>query len=343
MKAAVLKGPLKIEIEERPIPTPGEAEVLVKVKSVGICGSDVHGFLGLIGKRRLPGLVMGHEASGQVEELGKGVAGWNKGDRVAIDPQIACGYCYQCKRGWSNLCDNMSVIGSSMRNFKDGAMCEYIVLPASQLYKIPDNLSFNEAAMLDPVSYSLHVFNRASMEIGDTVAIIGTGVIGLIMVQVAKLKGAGKVIAVDASDKRLELAKAFGADVLVNSRNQNTTETIMSETDGRGADIAVEAVGLPVTYQNAINSVRKRGEVLAFGFRDAEVPIPIQPLLFREITIIGNTGFVFEILPFIDLVAGGKIGIKPIITHVFALDRAQQAFELAADESSGAIKVMIAP
>jgi len=343
MKVAVIKGPYKMEIEDRPIPSPSDGEVLVKVKSVGICGSDVHGFLGLSGKRRLPGLVMGHEASGQVEEIGSKVTGWNKGDRVAINPQLSCGYCYQCRRGWSHLCDNMSVIGSSMRNFKDGAMCEYIVLPASQLYKIPSSLSFGEAAMLDPVSNSLHVFNRSSMDIGDTVAIIGTGVIGLVLVQVAKLKGAGKVIAVDASDKRLELAKTFGADILVNSRTENTVEAIMSETGGRGADIVVEAVGLPVTYQNAVNSVRKRGEILALGFRDAEVPIPIQPLLFREITIIGNTGFLFEILPFIDLVAGGKIDVKPIITHVFSIDDVQKAFELAADESSGAIKVMVTP
>ncbi len=343
MKAAIIKGPLKIQIEERPIPTPDQGQVLVRIKSVGICGSDVHGFLGLSGRRRLPGLVMGHEASGQIEEIGSKVTGLAKGDRVAIDPQTVCGTCYACKRGWSNLCDNMSVIGSSMRNFKDGAMCEYMVLKASQLYKIPDNLSFSQAAMLDPVSNSIHVFNRSSMDIGDTVAVIGTGVIGLVLVQVAKLRGAGKVIAVDASEDRLKLAKALGADILVNSGSQNTVDTIMSQTSGRGADIVVEAAGLAVTYQNAVNSVRKRGHVLALGFRDAEVPIPIQPLLFREVTIIGNTGFVFEIEPFIDFVSSGKIDVKPIITHVFTLDQVQQAFEIAADPLSGAIKVMIAP
>ncbi|MCL5070436.1 MAG: galactitol-1-phosphate 5-dehydrogenase [Actinobacteria bacterium] len=343
MKAAVINGPLKMEIQERPIPTPGSGQALVKVKSVGICGSDVHGFLGLSGRRRQPGLVMGHEASGQVEEIGKDVLGLVKGDRVAIDPQVYCGYCFACKHGWQNLCDNMSVIGSSMRNFKDGAMCDYIVLSASQLYKIPDNLSFSQAAMLDPVSNALHVFNRAQTEIGDTIAVIGTGVIGLVLVQVAKLKGAGKVIAVDASEARLGLAKTFGADVLVNSNCQNTVEAIMSETEGRGADIVVEAVGLAATYKNAVNSVRKRGQVAALGFRDDEVLIPIQPLLFREITIIGNTGFVFEIGPFIDFVAGGKIDVEPIITHTFCLDNVQKAFETAADESSGAIKVMIEP
>lgn len=341
MKTAIIKGPNKMEIQERPMPKPGNQEVLVKVKSVGICGSDIHGFLGLSGKRRLPGLIMGHEASGIVEEIGKDVSILKKGDRVAIDPQIYCGYCYACKHGWQNLCDNMSFIGSSMRNLKDGAMCEYIVLSLKQLYKIPDDLSFNEAAMLDPVSNALHLFNRAYMEVGDTVAILGTGVIGLILVQVAKLKGAGKIIAVDVSDMRLSLAKAFGADMIVNSNKQNTVDVIMSITANRGVDIVVEAVGLSATYKDAINLASKRGQVLAFGFRDDEISIPLQPLLFKEITIIGNTAFVFEIQPFIYFVSSGRIDVKPIITHVFSLDDVQKAFETAADQFSGAVKVMI--
>jgi 2-desacetyl-2-hydroxyethyl bacteriochlorophyllide A dehydrogenase len=346
MKAAIIKGPHKIEVEDRPVPVPGPGEVLVKIGSVGICGSDVHGFLGLSGKRRLPGLIMGHEASGEIAEIGPGIQDWKKGDRVSIDPQQACGTCLQCRRGWANLCDNMAAIGSSMRNFKNGAMCEYMILIEKQLYKIPDNMSYNEGAMLDPVSNALHVLIRAQMEIGDTIAIIGTGVIGLLMVQIAKLIGAGKIIAIDASEWRLNMAKDFGADVLIDSRNSNTVDAIMAETNGRGADIVVEAVGLPITYQNAINSVKKRGKVLALGFRDPEIPIPIQPLLFREITIIGNGGFVFEIPTFINLVSTGKISVKPMITHEFPLQDVQQAFELLADASgsgSRALKVMLKP
>jgi threonine dehydrogenase-like Zn-dependent dehydrogenase len=346
MKAAIIKGPHTIVVEDRPVPVPGTGEVLVKIGSVGICGSDVHGFLGLSGKRRLPGLIMGHEASGEIVEIGAGIHDWKKGDRVSIDPQQACGICLQCRRGWANLCDNMSAIGSSMRNFKNGAMCEYMILIEKQLYKIPDTMSFNEGAMLDPVSNALHVLNRAQMEIGDTIAIIGTGVIGLLMVQIAKLTGAGKIIAIDASEWRLNMAKDFGADILVDSRRLNTVDAIMAETNGRGADIVVEAVGLPITYQNAINSVKKRGKVLALGFRDPEVLIPIQSLLFREITIIGNAGFVFEIPTFINLVSTDKILVNPMITHEFSLEEVQHAFEMLADTSgsgSQAIKVMLKP
>ena len=341
MKTAVIRGPFKMEIEERSIPVITEREVLVRIKSVGICGSDVHGFLGISGKRRMPGLVMGHEASGEVEEVGSHVEGWKNGDRVTINPQQVCGYCNPCRRGWPHLCDNMSVIGSSMRNFKDGAMCEYIAISPNQLFKITDTMSFNEGSMLDPVGNALHVINRAPMEIGNIVAIIGTGVIGLLLTQVARIRGAGKVIAVDSNTQRLRLASDFGADRLINSRMENIVDAIMSETNGRGADIVIEAVGLAVTYQNAVNSVRKRGAVMALGFRNDEIPIPIQPLLFKEISLIGNTGFVFEIQSFIDFVSEGKINVKPIITHEFALEDVQKAFELLADETSSAIKVIL--
>jgi 2-desacetyl-2-hydroxyethyl bacteriochlorophyllide A dehydrogenase len=343
MKAAVIRGPLTMKVEERPMPSFDEGGVLVRVRAAGICGSDIHGFLGKSGTRRLPGLVIGHEAAGEVVEVGSRVEGLAQGDRVAIDPQISCGSCDPCRRGYANLCDNMLAIGSSMRKFFDGAMCEYIALPARQFYRLPPQVSYTEGAMLDPVGNSLHVFNRAEMKIGDIVAIVGAGTIGLILVQLALRSGAGKVIAVDVSGERLKLAKDFGADVLVRANLEDSVARIMEETAGSGADIVIESAGPSATYGVAVRSARKRGKVMALGFSDAEVAIPTQSLLFREITIIGCSGFVFECRTAIELLAAGRVNVKPLITHEYPIDDVQRAFTEACDPTSHSVKSMIIP
>ena len=243
MKAAVIQGARSLVVEHRPDPTPGPGEVLVRIRSTGICGSDIHGFEGLIPDRRPPGLIMGHEAAGEIEQTGEGVEKWRAGDRVAIDPQVSCGACNSCLRGWGHLCDNRFNLGSSMLVFKHGTLCELISLPERQIHRMPDEVSYDEGAMVEPASCALHIFNRARLEVGAATVIIGTGAIGLIAVQVAKLMGGGKVIGVDRSAERLELARGFGADVLVNSSEEDPVDRILKETDGVGADAVVEAVG----------------------------------------------------------------------------------------------------
>lgn len=341
MRAAILKGPRSIEIEERPRPRPKNADVLVRVRAVGVCGSDVHGFEGLIPDRRKPGLIMGHEAAGEVEKIGPESSKWRTGDRVAIDPQISCGNCASCKRGWLHLCDKRLNLGSTMNAWYDGALCEYIVMPENQLHALPENVGFGEGAVVEPASCAVHIYNRGHMEVGSTVGVIGTGSIGLIAVQVAKAMGVSKLIAVDKSKTRLDLAAGFGADILVNSAEEDPVARILAETGGRGVDTVAEAAGLSLTYDWAVKSVRKRGTVLALGYVDEHVPIPMRAFIFREISLLGCTGFTFESDSVLELMSRGGIDVKPILTHEFRLEEVQAAFETAADPATGSIKVMI--
>jgi 2-desacetyl-2-hydroxyethyl bacteriochlorophyllide A dehydrogenase len=343
MKAAVIEGAKSIKITDVVTPVAGNGQVLVRIHAVGICGSDIHGFKGIIPKRRPVGLIMGHEAAGEVVEVGKEQKGWTKGERVAIDPQISCGDCFACRRGWTNLCENMAAIGSAMRGFKHGAMCEYLVVPGRQLNKMPNGLSYAEGAMFEPVAHALHLFNRTCVNVGDTVVIVGTGTIGLVAVQVARLMGASRIIAVDILHERLKLARKLGADITIDSSKTDPVQEVLEHTQGRGADIAVEAVGHSATYEYCIRCVRKRGTVLALGFADEKVYFPSQKLLFSEVSIVGFTGFSHEGELVLNLIEAHKIEVKSLITHTFALEDAQLAFETACDPSANAIKVMIIP
>jgi L-iditol 2-dehydrogenase len=343
MKAAVIAGANSMKVMEVETPAAGAGEVLVKVRAVGICGSDIHGFKGLIPHRRPVGLIMGHEACGEVVEVGRGEKRWAKGDRAAIDPQLSCGECYFCRRGWTNLCEKMSGIGSAMRGFRHGAMCEYVALPAMQLNRVPDGLTYAEGAMFEPAAHALHLFNRASVSVGETVVIVGAGTIGLVAVQVARLRGAGRIIAVDILPERLKLAAKLGADVTIDSSSGDPLPQVLEHTNGRGADIAVEAVGLSVTYDICLRSVRKRGTLLALGFADEKICLPSQKLLFSEISVLGCTGFSHESEVVLGLIAARKLDVRPLITHTFSLDDAQLAFETASNPDSNAIKVMIVP
>ena len=343
MRAAIIEGARSLVIEERPDPVPGPGEVLVRIRATGVCGSDVHGFEGLIPDRRRPGLIMGHESSGEVVEIGSAAVGWEVGDRVAIDPQIYCGQCYSCLRGWQHLCDNRLNLGSSMNSFHDGTLCELISLPPRQLHGIPEPVSFGEAAMVEPASCAVHIFNRAHLDVGSTVAVIGTGAIGLVAVQVAKLMGAGTLIAVDKDPDRLQLAAGFGADLVVDSTAEDPVERIMAESGGRGADAVVEAVGISLTYSWALQAVRKRGKLMALGYVDEGVSFPMRTLIFREIAVLGCTGFTNESDTVLDLVAKGALDVNSLITHDFPLEKVQAAFEAAADPSTQSIKVMVHP
>lgn len=343
MRAAIIKGTREMVIEERPSPSPNDEEVLIRIRASGICGSDVHGFDGRIPDRRPPGLIMGHEAAGEVVEVGNGVRLWREGDRVAIDPQISCGICESCRRGWLHLCDNRINLGSSMNVFRDGTLCEYVALPELQIHSLPDDVSFNEGAMVEPASCAVHIFNRALLEVGSTVAIIGTGVIGLVAVQVARQMGVETLIAVDKSASRLEMASRFGADVLVDSSTEDPVERILAETGGAGVDAVVEAVGVKSTYDWCVRIVRKRGAVMAFGYVDEQVPFPMRSLIFREVSVVGCTGFTYESDKVLALIGQGKIDVKPLITHEYALSDVQEAFETAADPATGAIKVIVVP
>jgi len=343
MKAAVLKGTGRISIEERPVPKPAEGQVLVRVRASGICGSDVHGFEGKIPDRRPPGIVMGHEAAGEVAEVGDRSGVFRTGDRVAINPLIPCLECYPCRRGWFHICDAMITLGSAMRVFHDGTMCEYLTVPCRQLYRLPAGLSYEAGAAAEPAGNALHLLDRGVLELGSVVAVFGTGTIGLMAVQAARLAGARTVIAVDINPFRLGRAGEMGADITVNSRERDPVAAIREATEGRGADLAVESAGFAATYRQCVESVRKRGTVIALGFIEPDVTFPMRSVIYREVSIIGSTAFSHEIETVLALFASGRLDPAPLITHTFPLEAAQKAFETASDPGAKSIKVMIIP
>lgn len=343
MKAAILAARRKITIDEVETPSPEAEEVLIRVKAVGICGSDIHGFEGLTLDRRPFGLIMGHEAAGQIVQIGKAVEHWKVGDRIVIDPFISCGKCYFCRRGWSHLCASKINIGSAMGGFRHGAMCEYIVMPARHVHDLPKDTNFVSGALVEPISCAVHVIERAKLESDSTIAIFGTGTIGLILVQIARLYSTRRIIAIDISKHRLSIAKYFGADVLINPERDDPIGIILSETDGLGVDVAIDAAGRVETYQNCIQAVRKRGNVMALGFSDTTIPFDMKSLIYREISIIGCTAYTHESRRSIELLNKGALRVQSIVTRQFPLEQTQRAFETAANPSEKNIKVMLIP
>ncbi len=344
MKAALVAENYKIDIKDVAIPEIADNEILVEVKAVGICGSDVGGFFDKTPKSRRPGLIMGHEGAAVVSKVGKNVTNVKIGDRIAIDPQIYCGECFACKSGWTSICSSKKVTGSSLRGFVNGLLAEYAVIFDYQAFKIPDSLSFVTAAMIEPVSNAVHVVNRFNAELGETVVIIGAGALGLVILQAAKLKGLGKVVVVDVSDFRLEKAKLLGADVVINSSTEDTVQLINDLTNSKGADIVIEAAGLSVTYQLAIDIVRKRGTLIAFGALESKIDVTLLPILHKEINILGSTGAnSHEVIYAIELLDKGVINVDPIITHHVKLKDTEEALYLFKDKKSNPIKVMITP
>ncbi len=342
MSAMIVRNnPRRLDLESVDIPTLEGNEVLVQVKSNGLCGSDVHGFMDENSKGRVDGLIMGHEASGIVAQVGDAVEGCPVGTRVVINPQFRCNSCYACAHGWYNVCEKAKIIGSALRGFVQGAMADYVKVPASHLHILPENLSFDEGSMVEPVANAIHVVNRAGISLGDNVAVMGAGTIGLCMIKMAKLAGAGKVIAIDIEDYHLDLAKLFGADEVVNSRNCDPVETVRDMCGGIGTDVTLEAAGLGKTYSQAALMTRKRGTFAFFGAAKPTVEMDLYPLLHRELNMVGCTGFDRECDIAIDMMANGDIDVKPLISHRFNMADSTKAIETFLDPKQNVIKAVL--
>src|SRR6185437_14676539 len=255
MKALVLKEYCRFAVEDFPVPTLQSGDVLVRVRACGICGSDVHGMDGSSG-RRIPPIIMGHEAAGVIAEIGNAVTGWSKGDRVTFDSTVSCGDCWYCRRGKINLCDNRRVLGVSCGEYRrHGAFAEFVAVPQHILYRLPDNLSFEQAAMVEAVSVAVHAVERTPLSLNAAVAVVGAGMIGLLAVQVLRARGCGKIIAIDLDQGKLKLATKFGATHAIEAGEADLQEKVRALTSGRGADAAFEVVGLPATIKTAIETV----------------------------------------------------------------------------------------
>jgi len=343
MKALVHTKPYCLEYSDFPDPVPADDEVLIRVKACGICGSDVHGFTGKTG-RRIPPLIMGHEAAGIVEEAGKDVDGFEKGDRVCFDSTVYCSKCEACRQGRVNRCDKRQVLGVSVPAFRrHGAFAEYVAVPSWIVSKIPGHMSFVDAALLEPASIGTHAANRASISGGDIVAVIGTGTIGLFILQAAKLRGAAKTIAVDIDDFRLDVAKKLGADVLINPAKSDLKEAVIKETEDKGANVTLEAVGYAKTFADAVSVTRMGGHVVAVGNLEKKAEFDLQEFISRELTFTGSYASSGEFRDCIELVASGKINVKPLISDVLPLEEGPGAFDRLLKGEENLLKIVLEP
>lgn len=343
MKALVLSRYNQLDYEDLPEPTIAPGEVLVRVRACGICGSDVHGMDGSTGRRRPP-VVMGHEAAGVIAQVGSGVSGWSVGDRVTFDSTIWCGQCPACWAGRINLCGNRRVLGVSCDEYRQyGAFAEYVAIPQHILYRLPDGLSFEHAAMVEPVSVAVHAVGRLPVALGDTGLVIGTGMIGLLVVQALRAAGCGRIIAADVNPQRLELAGKLGADDLIRSDQASVPDEVLRLTGGRGADVALEVVGLPATIQAAVMSVRRGGHLALVGNVSPAVDLPLQPAVTRELTLYGCCASCGEYPACLELLARGAIRVEPLLSAVAPLSEGAAWFGRLHQGEAGLMKVVLQP
>lgn len=343
MKALLHTAPLRLEYTEVPDPTMGPDDVLVRVKACGICGSDVHGYTGATG-RRIPPIIMGHEAAGIVADAGEGVAGLRPGDRVCVNSTIYCNECAACRQGQYNRCARRQVLGVSLPgNRRDGAFAELVAVPWWIVQPMPVPLTFTQAALLEPVSIAVHAVNRAEVTAGDAVVIIGSGAIGLFILQAARLKGAGTLIVSDLNDERLALAKMLGADAVVNPQRDDLAARVRALTDGRGADVSFEAVGFSATLREALAVTRTGGCVTAVGNLEKTTSIDLQDLVARELTLRGTYASSGEYRACIDLVASGQIDVLPLVSETQPLSEGQRAFDRLREGKESLLKIILEP
>lgn len=343
MKALLLSENSHLEVTDLPQPEIGADEVLVRVAACGICGSDVHGYDGSSG-RRIPPLVMGHEAAGTVAAAGQSVAGYMPGDRVTFDSTVYCGTCAFCRSGEINLCDNRQVIGVSCGDYRrHGAFAEFVTVPARILYHLPDHFEFSEAAMLEAVSVALHAVRVSHARAGDSALVIGAGMIGLLTLQAARAAGCKPVFIADVDASRLELARQLGADQALHVSGANLPGEVMHLTAGRGVDVSYEAVGRNETVTAAIDATRKGGTVTLIGNIKPEVTLPLQKVVSRQLRLQGSCASAGEYPQAIEMIAGGRIKVKPLITAVASLEEGPRWFERLHSGEPNLMKVVLTP
>ena len=343
MKALVLTAYNKLEYMDMPEPVLQPDEVLVEVRACGICGSDVHGLDGSTG-RRIPPLIMGHEASGVIIGTGIGVTRWQTGDRVTFDSTVYPLDDWHTLQGRYNLSDNREVLGVSPGSYRrHGAFAQYLAVPQHILYRIPGNVSFVQAAMVEPVAVALHALSLSGMQVGESALIAGAGMIGLCLIQAVAASGASPLMVMDISEQKLALARELGADVTFNPQSGNLAAKVAELTSGRGADVAFEAVGISETVNAAIELVRKGGRVVLVGNLSAKIEFPLQSVVTREISIRGSCAIRGEYEAALRLIGNGNIRVDPLISAVAPLSEGAEWFSRLYARESGLNKVILVP
>lgn len=339
MKALVYEGPWQMPVREIPAPEPGPGEVIVSVKATGICGSDVHGFTGATG-RRIPPMVMGHEFSGVISALGPGVTGHRVGDRVVVQPIITCGRCVNCLAGLPNICLNRRGLGMMTTN---GSNAEAVAVPQQLLYDLPDEVPWEQAALVEPLSVAMHAANMSPIRLMDTVVILGAGTIGLLTLLACRLKGAGAVIISDLSPHRLEVARRLGADAAVNPAQEDLAAVVRKYAGEAGAAVVIEAVGITATARQSLELVRPGGHVTWIGNAAPTIEIGMQQVVTREITVRGVYAFNVEFGRAIEALRTRRVDVTPIIEQVAPLEAGPQIFHDLAKGTLDAVKVVLKP
>jgi L-iditol 2-dehydrogenase len=343
MKALVLEGYNNLVYKDVPDPTISVNEVLVKVKACSICGSDVHGLDGSTG-RRIPPLIMGHEASGEIVETGKNVKNWNTGDRVTFDSTVYPLDDWFTLRGFYNLSDNREVLGVSPGTYRrHGAFAELVAIPQHILYRIPDSVTFEQAAMVEAVAVALHAINISTICTGDNCMLTGAGKIGIFLVKLLKISGTGRIIVTDIDKDNLENAKSSGAEYAFLSDDAELKKKVLSITYGRGADISFEAVGKSETVNIAIDLVRKGGKVVLVGNTSPVVDFPLQKVVTGELKVLGSCAIRGEYETVLELLKSGKITVDDQISAVAPLSEGSLWFNRLYNKEGDLRKVILIP
>jgi len=342
MKALVLEEYNRLVYKDVVNPVAADDEVIVEIKAVGICGSDVHGMDGSTG-RRIPPIIMGHEASGVIVEKGRNVNGWNIGDLVTFDSTVYKLDDWYTRNGHYNLSDNRMVLGVSCNDFRyNGAFAQFVNVPNHILYHIPHNVSFEQAAMVEPVAVALHSINLSGAKINDTTVVFGSGMIGLFIIQLLKQAGCN-VIAVDLLPEKLDMAKMAGASSVLNPSVDDVTAEIRKLTNNRGADFAFEAVGITPTIKSAIDCLRKGANLILVGNLSPTIEFPLQKVVTQEITVKGSCAINGEYPAVLDLISKGKINVDSMISVVAPLSEGALYFDRLYRKEPGLLKVILKP
>jgi L-iditol 2-dehydrogenase len=339
MRALVYEGPWQMPLREIAMPEPGPDDAIVTVQAVGICGSDVHGFMGTTGRRKPP-IVMGHEFSGVVASIGERVTGYRPGDRVVVFPLLTCGACANCRAGRPNICLNRGGLGMNL----NGAYAEAVRVPQQMLYHLPEGMSWEQGALVEPLAVAMHAVNLTPLALMDTLVIIGAGTIGLLALLCARQRGAGAIVVTDRSPHRLETAQRLGADIVVNIDEQEPVAAVQALTGGAGAHAAIEAVGATAAVQQSLAVVRSGGHVTWIGNSQPEVTVNMQQIVTRELTVRGAYGFVEEFGQAIVAIRQSRwFDFTQLIEQVAPLEDGPRLVHDLAKGELAAVKVILKP
>lgn len=343
MKALILKKYNILEVEDIETPSCGVDEVIIRVKACAICGSDVHGMDGSTG-RRIPPVIMGHEAAGVIEETGEAVSNFKPGDRVTFDSTIYCGQCDYCRSDMVNLCGNRKVLGVSCDEYRlNGAFAELVAVPTRVLYRLPDSVSYQQAAMIEPLSVAYHAVTRVNPLPSDITVVIGAGTIGILIIQVLKAMGVRQVIAIDTLEGKLELAKNAGANQVIHIGDEGAKKAIAELVDSEQVDIVFDAVGIQSTFTQCVQLLKKGGKGVLVGNLAKDVVLPLQKTVVRQLSFYGSCASAGEYDQCIKLIAAGKINVDALISAAIPLEDAACYFKRLYNKEQGLNKVIVLP